>query len=307
MLRKILAVVCIALASVVSAETHVGIAYRPGSEGVRTNRGFMLLSFWVAGTDAGPLLGNFSYTSQPADDLVATTLFVATRIRSFTGYHMPIFGKVVDIWLEGLHGAYNMPGRPVVAHFRMSDPGENSGEFAFFTMDIYLPGDLSKSVLSEYGVAFPSTRVLIADDAGLQAGGQWGSNTGLAYTNGTYVVSVSHSEIAATQYRVFSNGILDFLYEDKHIGFIGKRLKSFQCANKTFFGRAAEFWMDGCIGPNTKTAHTPVVARVFVTDSSEVPGLEFLLISIFDPIDLTKPVYQQFGVRTKGDNRILCK
>ncbi len=293
-------------ASLSFAETQSGIVFGGENEGV-TNRGGAQFHLWVAGTESGPLLGFLNYVSFPKPGGGGNVLyFTAYRLRSFRGYESMLFGKVADIWAEGLAGPDPGMGKPAVLHFRVTDSAKFTGRLAYFTADIFDANSLNKPTISEVGYDNNHVRVIIADGTGPEAGGQLGSDNGLAYSN-TFGGITNRKEKVTAEFWVASNGVMRFALLDPHIGLVGTRLKSFHCANNTFLGKAAEFWMDGYMGPNTKNAHTPVVAQVLVTDSSADYGLEFMLYSIYDPSNLTTPTYQRLVVRNNGDTKILCK
>jgi hypothetical protein len=291
------------------SETDTGIAYGMDPGIFTTQASFSLIDLWVAGSPEGVFLDHFLFTDRKFGK--GPVVFTATRGLSFKCYTEPFFGTVADIWLEGLFGnSVGGGGRPVIAHYRMTDPAGRSRQYNYYTIDIYLPDNLTTPIFSRIGVGRDLTSVL-CHDPGAVAGGQGVSSVGLAYSP-KYRGETLY-EVMSAEYRVYSNGILKFLFSasnggiDDILGVVGSRLRSFECTNNGFFGKQAEFWMDAYVGSTLKTAYTPVVARVIVTASLFPHGVEFMYIALYDRRDLTSPIYERLWIGGSGQNHILCK
>ncbi len=290
---------------VASAETDIGVVYGE-DDSIQTDHATdAFIALWVAGTASGPMFGHFIYADGTL--LHGFSQFVGTRELSFKGYIVPIFGKVADIWLEGYFGPHKAnSGRPTIGHFRISH--SESLPRSIVTVDLYDANNLAAPFLTRVAVANNKTAVLISDDAGGPKGAS-SSNTGLAYCK-EFDVTTMQGEGVCSNYRVYSNGFVDYQFFGYPFYFRGSRLRSFQCSNDGFLGKYAEFWVDGYAGSTDfagSKAYTPGVAHVLVTQASSGSGFEYFYIAVFDPHDLTKPVYQRFGVGRAGQNRILCK
>jgi hypothetical protein len=307
MMKLILSVCGLLALTIAQAETNVGIVY--GHDGdTTTNHGTnTLYTIWAAGTEAGPFLGYFDFVEFPLPPGLATTpTFHATRILSFTGYREILFGKVADMWFEGLFDGDSRGGSRVIARFRLTDPDYPVESLSLFTLDIYSPNNMTTPIYSRLGVANDGVSIMIRDDAGWLNGGSNASSNGMAWSTGI-TMTTNRFDTATACYRVTSNGIVDFNYKDPHIAFRGARLKSFQCCNNGFAGKEADIWLTGYSGSCPSATYTPRVAHIIITASASAVGLEFIYIALYDPVNLSTPVYERLGYRQVGGNNVLCK
>lgn len=289
------------IGSAAVAETNVGIAYGR-DKAQTTSQTISFYDFWVAGTESGELLQQFVY-GDTGNGPGGQTRFIATRMLKFTGYNDPFFGKVADVWLEGLYD-YTTSQRVAIAHFHVTDSDYVGPTFGYFTMDIFLQGHPNSPVFSRVGWTGNNSHVLIPASAGGLAGSQDGTQ-GLAY--GAAKMQTNRQEPAAVAYHVAYNYLYKFLYQDPNIGFIGTRVRSFRCTNSGLFGKQAEFWLDGLAGDDPKNAHTTRVARVIVTHSADQYGVDLMYIAVYHPSNLNKPLYERLCVLRASANNILCK
>jgi hypothetical protein len=305
-MRKLLvSVLTLCTAVLAVAETDTGIVYGYDNDifilHQNTVRG--ILDLWVAGSPTGFILGHFSFTEDPL--LGGKIVFTATKGISFKGYKDRFFGNVADMWLEGLFDSQVGYGRPMIARCCLTDPLRDAQNY--FAIEIFDPRDLSKPVYTRVGLATNTTHVLIKNDAGGLADGQGWSDVGLATSKG-FDGGYWGIENVTASFRAYSNGLFSFELEtSRKVGLVGKRLRSFHCTNNTILGKAAEFWFDACIGSSVKTAYTPVVVRVMVTQASLTINHDFMYVAVYDRTDLTKPIFERLYLSGYGRNKILCK
>ncbi len=304
-MKNIIVITAAILTAISYAETDQGVVYGTDYSAIIGKSDIVGVDLWVAGTESGVLFDRFNYVDKgPTLAIVAT--ITGTRGISFKGYVEPFFGKVADIWFEGLFGNYPGTGKPAIVHFRTTDPPGSSMVKSYMTIDVYQPGNLSTPYYSRFLIGNNILNVLIPINAGGMAGAEIPSSTGWAYSL-PYKGYTNRYEPVQAYYKVYSNGILDFEYSSSAIGFMSKRLRSFKCTNSGFFGKQAEFWLDGYSGPAATCAFTPQVARVIVTQSSGPLHYDFMYIAFYDPYNLTTPVYERFINGDAGQNHILCK
>ncbi len=288
--------------SAAQAASNLGLAYGVDAN-METNKHVTAgVDLWVAGTASGIFLDHFVYGEVGGQYLT----FTAARGISFSCYQWPFFGLTAEIWMDGTFGPTTTGGPPVVARYRYSDPAGSSLQFSYFTMDIYDWRDLTHPIYSRFGIANDKTHILCSGDPGPISGGNGVSSMGLAYAN-LFVGISNRNAKGYANYRVYSNGIIDFTYSSEAFVFMATRLRSFQCTNTGLVGKQADFWMDGYSGVAAACARTPAVAHVVVTQSSGDPGIDLVFIAVFDPHNLTTPVYTRLLFGNGGQNHILCK
>lgn len=309
-MKRLLILGAFALASVGMSESTVGIAYGTDMAVLTNHQTVAVYDYWVAGTQSGLLFGKF-YFVDTGNGPGSYAVFVGSRLKSFKCYSDPFFGKVADFWVEGRYGQDPANGgRSALAHVRVTDSdfAGSPATFAYFAIDVSLPNAPNNSIFSRIGVTFNASHILCADNVGGQAGGQGVSDKGLAYSPPKGVVGITNRvEAAAALYKVAYNGLLQFAYQDAHLGFVGNRLHSFLCSNTGVFGEQAEFWMEGRAGDSIKTAGTNRVARVVITESNSPLAYDLLYIAVYHPANLNKPIYERLVFILAGKNTILCK
>lgn len=265
-----------------------------------TTAGYVL---WLGCVDDHPEFLGFRYGEAIVNAI--NTTFEGSRLVSFVGYRDPFFGKVADVWVEGYYNGFLYSGRATVAHFRVTQSEWPGTTFSYFTMDIYLPGHLDRPVQSTYGIGNNKINILIGQDAGLAPGAGVPSNKGVAY--GGLKADTNRNENASSEYWVANNGLLGFAYLAPNVYFRGDRVRSFQCTDHGFFGKQAEFWLDGRLGQSKGTVGRSVIARVIVTQTASVLSADFMYIAFYLPGHPDAPIYERFLISAPGSNHILCK
>ncbi len=287
-------------------ETKVGLAYGIDDSLLTDHQTFANANLWVAGTAAGPLFGHFSYTDDTGG--APTWQFIAQSARSFTGYIDPLFGRVADVWLDGFtNNTFGNPfGSPTVAHVRISDPSSGIGQMrGLFLIELFDPHNLTAPFRTVLAITEDQVTILLKDDAGAQTGAKISQN-GFAYS--TYFQGgTDRGEKSIGNFRVYSNGIVDFHINDGPAGFRGTRLKSFNCTNTAFVGKVAEFWLDGYCGPTEDNAHTPKTAHIVVTDPGNFVGISFVYLALYDPGHLDHPTFERLAFVRAGFIHVMCK
>ncbi len=278
------------------------------------------MQFWFAENGKTPLLGSYEYADVNSNNVAS--IFVATRLRSFSCSKRPFVGKVGDAWLEG-YGA-TVPGLsvvPRVLHLVFTDSESNFlvlTPFTYAQVDIYKPNDLTKSLHSRFIVCLNATMRILGNCPPMVTSDGAPANSGAALTGPRGAGGMNdEGGKTVTSFWVSkdSNGNLTlhrFVYGASSpkvtVAFIGDRIWSFECTDHGFFGKQSEFWLEGREVINDKIVGTPRLMRVIVTDTENPNGVNFMYVAIYRTQNLTEPIYQQVSyIGNRGDPvHILC-
>lgn len=305
---------------VVAVLTAVGSSFGACSEGVvsgfaqsvfENGPGEGTVNLWVAGTQHGALLQQFIL--KETNGGVGST-FVGDRCLSIEFSHDPLVGKTVDMWLEG-----RLDGATRIMHFLCTDSEApalfNPREYVVY--QIYHPQNTARATKQKMWMVNNFRVLNILDGCGEgSAPGLAFSDTGIAYRReGSPAGTTNAGSIALLYFWI--SGTSNSMYLQKFVYYealpgtarilSGDRPTLFQCTNHSFFGRAAEFWIDGRLSTGFG-AGTATKARVIVTESAALFGLEIAYIAFYMPSAPTTPYYERiiFFPLGTGQTHILC-